>query len=285
MKKCLTIYAFVSLLLTAACTEEIEFDLSGDSTNLLVVEGSLTNEAKQHEVKLTRSTAFYQPNEPPVETGATVSIVGNNQTILFDEVSPGIYQNLAADSGVIGATYTLQIELANGEQYTATETMRRNTQIDSISYEYLPFASLYNLEIWTQEPAGRGDSYLWHVYIDGEWINDTLRYTSFQNDDFVDGSYIDGGTIYQIRERSFLDYNFSPPRKKDSIQVGIETVHVTEDFYSFVVTSLLETEFRGTPFDGPPANVQGNISNGALGYFSVTSLSNRYNFTIVAEHD
>ncbi len=285
MKKYLTIYAFVGMLLTTACTEEIEFDLSGDSTNLLVVEGTLTNEAKQHEVKLSRSTAFYQPNEAPAETGATVSIVGNNQTILFDEISPGVYQNLAADSGVIGATYTLQIELANGEQYTATETMRRNTQIDSMSYEYLPFASLYNLEIWTQEPAGMGDSYLWHVYIDGEWINDTLRYTSFQNDDFVDGSYIDGGTIYQIREPSFLDYNFSPPRKKDSIQVGIETVHVTEDFYTFVITSLLETEFRGTPFDGPPANVKGNISNGALGYFSVTSLSNRYNFTIVAEHD
>lgn len=283
--KRITRYIWLIILLGfSSCTKEIDFDLSDQTTNRLVVEGSFTNISAQHEIKLTRSTPFYQPNATPVEPGATVSIVGNNQTIIFDEVAPGVYKNLAADSGVIGQTYTLQIELENGKQYTASETMRRNAVIDSMSYEYLPFASFYNLNIWTQEPPGKGDSYLWNVYIDGVWVNDTLRYSSFQNDDFVDGSYINGGTIYQIRERSFLDYNFNPPPKKDSIEVEIETLHISQGFYEFVVTALLETEFRGTPFDGPPANLRGNISNGALGYFSVYSLSNRYKFTIQTEH-
>ncbi len=285
MKKLLKYTSLIVLLSFTACTEEIDFQLSDEAINRLVVEASFTNESKQHRVELTRTSSFYEPNETPVETGARVTIIGDNKTFLFDEVQPGVYLNLAEDSGRIGETYTLQIELQNGERYAASETMRRNTQIDSMSYEYLPFASLYNLEIWTQEPAGMGDSYLWNVYVDGDWINDTLRYSSFQNDDFVDGSYVNGGAIYQIRERSFLDNNFIPPIKKDSLRIAIETVSITEGFFTFVVTSLLETEFRGTPFDGPPANVRGNISNDALGYFSVNSVSNRYEFTIYREHD
>tara|TARA_R110002049_G_scaffold254642_2_gene430119 strand:+ start:242 stop:1096 length:855 start_codon:yes stop_codon:yes gene_type:complete len=284
MKK-LKSYSWLLLLFALlACTKEIDFELSDESTNRLVVEANFTNAARQHEVKLTRTSTFYEPNETPAETGARVTIVGNNQTVLFDEVRPGVYLNLGMDSGQIGQTYTLQIELANGERYTASETMMRNTVIDSMSYEYFSFASLYNVNIWTQEPAGKGDSYLWNVYINGNWINDTLRYSSFQNDDFVDGSYVNGGTIYQIRERSFLDYSFNPPLKLDSIRVGVETVNVSQNFFEFVVTALLETEFRGTPFDGPPANIRGNISDGALGYFSVTSVSNRYEFTILTEH-
>lgn len=284
MKNVMSYIWLIGLLGLSACTKEIDFELTDQTSNRLVVEGSFTDKSDRHTIKLSRSTFFYEPNATPVEEGATVTVVGNNQTIIFDEISPGTYVNLTQDSGKIGETYTLRIELENGEQYTASETMRRNAVIDSMSYEYLPFASFYNLDIWTQEPAGKGDSYLWNVYIDGEWINDTLRYSSFQNDDFVDGSYINGGTIYQLRERSFLDYRFNPPIKKDSIQVEIETLHVTQGFYEYVITALLETEFRGTPFDGPPANLRGNISNDALGYFSVYSLSNRYKFTIITEH-
>ena len=241
MKK-LKSYSWLLLLFALlACTKEIDFELSDESTNRLVVEANFTNAARQHEVKLTRTSTFYEPNETPAETGARVTIVGNNQTVLFDEVRPGVYLNLGMDSGQIGQTYTLQIELANGERYTASETMMRNTVIDSMSYEYFSFASLYNVNIWTQEPAGKGDSYLWNVYI-------------------------------------------NPPLKLDSIRVGVETVNVSQNFFEFVVTALLETEFRGTPFDGPPANIRGNISDGALGYFSVTSVSNRYEFTILTEH-
>ena len=47
-------------------------------------------------------------------------------------------------------------------------------------------------------------------------------------------------------------------------------------------TALGQQVFRGGLFDGPPANVPTNVSNGAMGYFSASSVT--YSETI-ADYD
>lgn len=259
-----------------SCTEEIEFDLNQQEFDRLVVEAEFSNIDKRHIIKLSRTTSFYDPGFIPAERGAEVFIsTSDNKIIPFFETGSGYYQSDSVFAE-LNKSYTLNIKTYEGNIYTATERIKRTSPIDSMASEYLDFAEIYNLNIYTQEPAGKGDHYMWRIYVDDLLINDTLRYLALTNDDFVDGAYINGGTIYQLRKESF--------KNKDSIVVGIETIAITEEFYDFIFAALLETEFRGTPFDGPPANVPGNISNGALGYFSVLNISNRYTFTIKNQH-
>jgi len=42
---------------------------------------------------------------------------------------------------------------------------------------------------------------------------------------------------------------------------------ISGDYYDYLVGLMLETVWKGSPWDGPPANAASNISNGALGYF------------------
>ncbi len=277
------IVLFLSTLFFS-CTEEIDFDLNQQEFDRLVVEGEFSNRDKEHIIKLSRTTSFYDPKNPPIETGAEVFIrSSDNEIIPFIDGGAGYYVSDFA-SGELGKTYTLNIKTKDGEVYTASETMKRTSPIDSMASEYVSIFEDYNLNIYTQEPPGKGDYYLWRVNVDGEFVNDTLRFKSLLNDDFVDGAYVTGGTIYQLNKSWFLDRTVNPPVEKDSIIVGVETVAITEEYYDFLFAALLETEFRGTPFDGPPANVPGNISNGALGYFAVANASNRYEFTIKNQH-
>ena len=58
---------------------------------------------------------------------------------------------------------------------------------------------------------------------------------------------------------------------KDTILV--ETRSLSRNYYNFLVTFMLETVWNQGGGAGPPANIKGNISNGALGYFSAHSVS------------
>jgi hypothetical protein len=49
---------------------------------------------------------------------------------------------------------------------------------------------------------------------------------------------------------------------------------IDEVFYKYVIALQGETRTSIPLFSGPPANLPGNISNGALGYF--TAFSNSY---------
>ncbi len=50
------------------------------------------------------------------------------------------------------------------------------------------------------------------------------------------------------------------------------------DFYNYIIALQTETHISVPLFSGPPANLPGNISNGALGFFR--AYSNSYGYTI-----
>ena len=47
---------------------------------------------------------------------------------------------------------------------------------------------------------------------------------------------------------------------------------LSDQYYDFLNSLFLETEWRGTLFDTTPASVRGNMSNGALGFFSAQAI-------------
>ncbi|MEP2024737.1 MAG: DUF4249 domain-containing protein [Reichenbachiella sp.] len=104
----------------AGCVDEIDIPLSGEA--ILTIDGSITDEAKNHTIQLSHSYSFNDnPTFTPIDPlvfGAQVEISDNdgNVTALF-EGKNGAYHTPSVFAGEIGKIYTLQVTLKTGEVY------------------------------------------------------------------------------------------------------------------------------------------------------------------------
>lgn len=252
--------------LTTSCTEEIPLDLNNQEFQRLVVEGWFTNRAEAQTVELTLTSDYFANEEAPRVTGANVSVTDGTETFQLTETSAGIYQTESNVKGEIGKTYTLQIEY-DGEFYEASSTMKRISEIDSLQYvmdeEYAEDepdeTDIYYLLMYVQEPQGVGDFYMWETFVNGVNKTDTLDNVWFESDEFVDGNYING-----------LEMDNVYFAMGDTVRLQMRGI--PEETLDFFVAVMLETVWRGGPFDGPPANIPSNVSNGAVGHFSAASV-------------
>ncbi len=270
MKK-LIILIPTMFLIISSCSEVIELDLDGVEEKSLVVEGYLSNQNKTHYVKLTRTSDYFVDRAANPELGATVTISNEDTTFnLIDPDNDGIYDTDKQLAGEVGKTYLLNIQLNNGEIYTAESHLRPVAPMDSIKYEYRrsddPFDEelYYHINIFVQEPFTEGDCYQWELFIDGNHDTDTLNNKLFVNDDFVNGHYFDNWSVYQIEEPKIVN---------DTTKVKLQMLSISKEQFDFQTAIMLETDFSGSGFNGPPANIPTNISNGARGFFSTYAVT------------
>ncbi len=269
MKK--TILYILPLIVLYSCSEKIDFDLNKEDNIRLVVEGYFTTEAKKHRIILTQTSSYFTNQIPKAEEGAKVEITDGTKVIQFIEIEPGIYETVSIDSGIVGYTYTLNIERSNGEKHTASSTITPVTPIDSITYNFNSFYGEYVLYLWAQESPGEGDYYQWDVYLDSALHNGSLENMVFSSDDFVDGAYIPGLELYYFAPEDLAN---------DTSDVKVDMLSIPRNYYEFLIAASLETVWNGGPFDGPPANIKGNVDNGALGFFLASDISS-YQFKLV----
>ncbi|GAB4252226.1 MAG: hypothetical protein Kow0079_06860 [Vicingaceae bacterium] len=260
----------------SSCTEEIDFDLNTKENNRLVVEGKITDQQKAHQIKLTRTTSYYYTESPPLETGAVVTITDGTNTYTLNETSPGIYETAPTVKGEINKTYTLNITTQNGEEYSATATMFRTAPIDTILVEKVDYVGDrgvlykgYELQHFGPEPVGVGDYYLWDVYLNGQKLTDTISFSklTFVSDEFVDGNYIVKFGVYVIDEKYI--------NPGDTVDVTVELRSISKDYYNFLIDIWEETEAQQGLFSGPPANVCTNVTNGGLGFFEASAVTEK----------
>lgn len=167
--------------------------------------------------------------------------------------------------GEVGQTYELKIT-HNDKAYTATATMNRVAPVDEVGYFYNSEYEEYDILVYAQELAGEGDAYLFKTFKNGTLMADTLANTSFVEDEFVDGNYIDGVAL------GYGDFEVG-----DTITV--ESWSIADEAYDFFTAISLETAWRGGIFDTPPANTPTNMEGGALGFFNVSAVER--NFTVI----
>ncbi len=256
-------------MMVTSCTEVIQFDLNtGEET--LVVDGLITNEKKAHEVKLSLSTSYYYGEDPPPATGADVTISDgtNVYTLTESPTKPGSYFTDSTVQGVIGTDYILTITY-NDQTYTANDTLRRIGEIDTvITFPFID--TLFTgdttrfLVMHAQESEGRGDYYLWNYYVNGELRSKNLTEKAFGSDEFIDGATPPEGWFI------YTDIPFDSIQRFDT--VTLEMFSISEDYFTFVIELFQQTVFRGGFFDGPPANIKTNVSNGAVGFFRASAV-------------
>ncbi len=258
------------LLLLVSCEEVMDVSFSGDSSKNLVVQGSITTDTTAHQVTLSLTGDFFDKPVQEMVSGAEVTITDGDTTYILTETEPGKYLTAPDVCGEVGKTYTLDIMLSDGRRYSASDHLSSCGDIDSIrqsaNYNTYMFGYGYDVLFYGQEPPQQGDNYMYFLYINNVLYSDTLSEVIFANDEFVNGNYVGEFIVYRIRESDL---------QGDTSLVTLEMHSITPEYYDFMNAMMLETVWKGSPWDGPPANVNGNLNNGARGYFRASEIKRR----------
>ncbi len=272
-KKALS-FLFPCLLFLFSCTERVDIELSASDDPMLVVFGEITNETKEHAVYLSQSVSYFYNQETPVVSGATVFISDGTDTVSLSEDSDeaGTYFTPDDFAAVPGKTYTLTIENVDidndgvSETYTAESEMKGTMKPDKVGVAYNSGWKGWEVGLFAREPGETTDYYLFKIYKNGVLDTDSISNYETAKDEFFNGTYLQGVTV------QFFDEEEGASLKSGDV-VTLEVCGITEAYYDFINDAQDEIEDKIPLFSGPSANVEGNISNGALGVFSVMSVA------------
>ena len=272
-KKILYLLALLSLLI-AACTEKIDLKLDETYTRL-VVDGYIKTDTQQYKINLTKTSDYFANVPSPRVVNATVSIDDGTTLFPLTETVPGIsgvYVTNDNFSGIVGREYKLSIHLAeaiNGKSdYSATCKMLRDTKLDSIETIFesaIGKEGIWEIKIYAQDPPGK-NYYLLNLYHNGILWSDSINKVVVSDNQLFEGNYIRGLKAF------FIDNS----RKYQTLYVNdtimMELSAITKEYFDFI-NQVKQSGFNIPFFTGPPANVVGNIDNGAVGFFAAYSSS------------
>jgi hypothetical protein len=282
------IFLFISAIAFISCEEKIDIELNDQDQERIVVEGRITNELKNHKVRLTKSLSYFANEQGPalITNNAYIYEEGTgtryNLRSLEAEDINGLY---ATDivAGKIGETYTLVIEDGD-DTYQASDYMDTIPGIDSAGYiyEYYKYFEMgfYIFRISAWEPPPVGHNYMFHIFLNDTLYNDELVETPYVNDLLYDGIYLENIEIYYIPQEEIVDSIY---------QVRIDMLSISEEEYTYNNTFLQESYNNGSIFSGPPANVTSNVKNtnggvNGVGFFGAASVTS-IEFTLKKEHN
>ncbi|MBK8808819.1 MAG: DUF4249 domain-containing protein [Bacteroidales bacterium] len=117
-----------------ACITEFKPDVS-DYEYALVVDGRITNQKKNHTIKLSKSYN-YGADKGKAVNGALVRIISDDGTNeLLVEKGNGIYTTSANFSAIVGSSYRLYIKYEDKEYESIPEIMLPVNKVDSVFWQ------------------------------------------------------------------------------------------------------------------------------------------------------
>lgn len=294
----LIILTFV--LIWSSCEEKINWKVK-ESSRRLVVEAGLTDELKYHEVKLSISSSYFDSSLPETVSRAEVSITDGERTIEFEEspANSGIYKTIEKVKGEIGKTYTLSIdlekEIADVRNYTATAKMNRALPVDSIVPIFFPNSN------WSENADDDDDAddsqtkkYILYLAVYGQEPNPVGDYyyaNLFRNDSLMTKSIFDVVLLHDEMggfngKNVFPIYIYTDTFVEAMDTIAVE-LHSTSETYIDYIYNMDEVTDGADAFgmSGPPANVKGNISDKAFGFFSVSAVKRSHAYLLPRYHE
>lgn len=252
----------IGMLFLLSCEEATNWDLDTQPTNLLVVEAQITNELKSHLVKLSRTTTNLNADPAPV-SGATIVVITEGNTAFFVEFpdGSGMYYSDTIQA-VVGKIYQLYINV-DGKEYGAVTQMVPVTPLKPLSYSLInEEKGLYTINFQDSNQPSKKEYWIsWGHLPDyqDQVLTETLARTYYYTLESID--------VNQLFKPEVDDITFPSGsivlRKKYSMSEG------QQEFYR---TFLSETQWRGSPFDIQKGNVITNLSEGAIGFFSASTV-------------
>ncbi|MFW6351493.1 MAG: DUF4249 family protein [Bacteroidota bacterium] len=271
-KKLLRWFSFLIVFAAfLSCEKDVVLDLADKEGTFMVVEANLTNDGRKQWIRLSESSSYYESSFGNPVSDALVQVTDGENTFTFTESEvdtlAGYYYNDQISNAFTCATYQLEIN-HNENVYTAQSEFRPIPFLDSVTVELSFFSQLgfgeidfYDVYVHFDEFEEEGDHYLFNMY-----VRDTLK-TSRPNQKFV----LNDESLEDYVSLSVLGFNEEEVLEGDKLVVEIRSI--SEENYNFYNIFFFQTDLSGNPFAGaPPANIPTNLSDGAKGFFQVSSV-------------
>lgn len=261
MKKIQYIFLVLIALSFSSCEEVVDVDLD-TAPPRLVVDASINwtkgTDGSQQTIKLTTTGSYYGDTVPAVN-GATVFVTNSTGTVFTFTETPNTGRYVCNNFvPVIGENYTLTIQ-HDGQTYTATDKLYAAPDINRVVQDDEGGFLNENIEVrffFTDNPA---ETNFYMVRFD----TPVLPYPDY---DVLDDEFFQGNEMYD-----FIDHEDF----KAGDVVGMRLYGVSERYFNYmsIIISMVEGGAGSGPFQTPPVNARGNITNTTnqanfpLGYF------------------
>ena len=263
-------FIFFIIITSLGCVRKTEWPISGQSLNLIIVDGTITDERKAQTIRITLPVKDL--NMPPLPvTGADVLISNEDSTwqLIENPVNSGLYLTDPAFLARLGSTYTLLIYLDN-QIYSAKAHMVPGSVFQELEYVKNPDNNLYHID-WVASAFSSQNPAMWELLLD--WS----KVAGYEN---TDPASCKARMLFYTLPTLDVSEIFAPEMEDISFPAGTiineQRYSITPEHAEFLRELLLETNWTGGVFSLANANVMTNLSTGAIGYFgvcSVTSLS------------
>lgn len=263
------ITSFILSLLLISCSEDIDLTLSSTS-RFLVVDGHICDKVSPYNyVRLTFSSEYFNNLSSPAVRGAKVVISDGENDIVFVEDEPGFYMAPPQFAGLHGKVYHLSISDVDvdsdgtPESYSAEATMPPTYDIDSVVCSYDKFVQAYKLGLYAREDVETRNFYMFGMSYKDSLITDSYTRFAYTDDRWFASDYCWGATIFM-----FNDESIKGGKVVEGDTITMHALSINEDFYKYV-NAVDDIDSGSNPMhSSTPANAIGNISNGALGFFT-----------------
>ncbi len=256
------IFSVVSCLFLISCEKVITVPIK-DAAPQYVINGYITDSENSCRVLIYTTVGFNDTNFETGVSGAIVTVAENDKSpVRLEEVERGLYR--ANLTGKSGNTYSLRVEL-DGKIYTATSTMPRKVNIDTLYITERPFLGKTRkfATVEFTDPPQSGNAYRFIQYVNGE-PEATVFVT---NDTLINGRRVKYDLLVFNDEYTLY--------KCDQVYVVMQSI----DYSNYLFWNSLNQSALGAPQTASPANPLSNIKGGALGHFSAHTISS-YNVAV-----
>lgn len=261
MKVIFNCIALLILVVLNSCEDKIDLKLNSVADKYVIV-ADLHNANTSQMIVISHTVDFSKNSTNDPVTGANVVVknITSGRSYHFIDRSNGDY---TMDRMTLreGDTYALTVQMPDGNKFESTCTMPKYVDVDSIGLirkktfneEYI-YASLNFID-----PPIKENYYKYKLKLN----NEDLKFSDVFSDKFNDGLVV-------VHEIANEDNNI---KVGDEMQILRQCI--AKDVYTYW------SNIKGqNPGSAAPSNPISNISNGALGYFSVSS-AQYYNLTVL----
>jgi hypothetical protein len=256
--KLIQLFLGAAIIGFTSCEKVIDLELT-EADRKHVIEGNLSNlPGEPATVKISQSKSFESDNNFVGLSGATVAIKVAGTTYNLTETSTGVYQNTAVPK-TLGQTYELAVQIGSNN-YSAVATMPAVVVVlDGLTVQDRAAFGTVSKTIAPSylDPVGLGNSYRLIQTANGVLVKKVF----VQNDELSDGLRI---------TRPMLNRD-GKLKQGDIVKVDMQCIDASLYRYWY----SLDQAATGANQSATPTNPITNIVGGALGYFSVHSVSSR----------
>jgi Domain of unknown function (DUF4249) len=285
-----------------ACIDDLNVPIRVEKPKL-VIDGLITNEKTNYQVKLSFTGKYSNSNYTPPSlavNGAKVEIIdirGRSVELFQDVLELGTYRTIDSSFvGQIGHSYKLSITLSTGEKYsTAATPMVAVPNIFGLSFEFKDIDNQfrpdgYQIYLDTKDPSNETNYYRWSAYGFSRWESTGAKCSAFGQAICYDFCWVPT-TYNQVKIASDANINgnflshipvfYSPVAALGTHLIEVSQYSLSKAEYTFWKLYEEQRQRTGTIFDPQPAAIEGNLINEAdpsdiaLGYFGVSAVSRR----------